>query len=59
MLFNQHIIRTDFQYPVISMFQSYRKIQKTAIITGRERVPALLKDDWNNNLGTPSSSITC
>ena len=50
MLFNQHIIRTDFQRPVISMFLSNLTIRETEGTKDSEKVPTpLQRDDWNNN----------
>ena len=59
MLFNQHIIRTDFQRPVISMFPSYLTIKETEGTLDSEEVPiSLQRDDWNNNnYGNSFSSI--
>jgi|GEM_PF-5872951 hypothetical protein len=57
MLFNQHIIRTDFQRPVISMFPSNLTIEEMTITMDSWKVPNPSRDDWNNNHGNNSSSI--
>jgi hypothetical protein len=56
MLFNQYIIRTDFQRPVIRLFPSQLTIE-TTIIKGSGKVPNPLRDDWNNNHGNNTSAI--